>query len=299
MALAAAEQAERSFAKAFLNTISTQRITYADDYQQPSEHSLRRVPVFPVAVPPPPERKAHLEASSSSSASLSLVFKSLKPPATYTLSVQPTDTIATIKTQLATLPSAPPSDAQRLLLKGKALADGKLLREYTIKDGDTLNLVVKPGFNWDPSAPSATTSEVDMASGQSQEVKGFGSGSLDPNARPAASKGRHGRIPSVVLSPSPTPGSPSGQEKDILLTLDTGAVPDSLPSPEVLSSYHETVANPEFWQKLHNFLKQEFTTDADVILAFEDFLCAAKGSLTPHEIAKIRDTVGVTGMAGH
>lgn len=51
---------------------------------------------------------------------------------------------------------------------------------------------------------------------------------------------------------------------------------------------------------LCNFLlhRSEFKTDADVHLAFEDFLCAAKGSLTPSEIAKIRDTVGVIGMAG-
>lgn len=299
MALAAAEQAERSFAKAFLNTISTQPVTYADDYQQPRENSLKRVPVLPVPVPPPPERKPRLEASSSSSASLSLVFKSLKPPATYTLSVQPTDSIATIKTQLATLLSAPPADAQRLLLKGKALADGKLLQEYSIKEGDTLNLVVKPGFNWDPSAPPTSSSEETMASGQSHQPKGFGSGTLDPQAQPTSSKGRHGRIPSVVLSPSPTPGSPNLQEKDILLTLDTNAVADAIPSPDVLSSYHQTVAKPDFWEKLYAFLKQEFTTEADANLAFEDFLCAAKGSLTPHEIAKIRDTVGVTGMAGH
>lgn len=33
-------------------------------------------------------------------------------------------------------------------------------------------------------------------------------------------------------------------------------------------------------------------------LAFEDFLCATKGSLTASEIAKIRDTVGVVGMGG-
>ena len=44
-----AEQAERAFARTFLNTLSTQPITYADDYQQPSQHSLKRVPVLPVS----------------------------------------------------------------------------------------------------------------------------------------------------------------------------------------------------------------------------------------------------------
>ncbi len=44
-----AEKAERAFAKTFLNTLSTQPITYADDYQQPSQYSLKRVPVLPVS----------------------------------------------------------------------------------------------------------------------------------------------------------------------------------------------------------------------------------------------------------
>ena len=44
--------------------------------------------------------------------------------------------------------------------------------------------------------------------------------------------------------------------------------------------------------------RKEFTSETDLNLAFEHFLCATKGSLTASEIAKIRDTVGVIGMAG-
>ena len=44
-----AEDAERTFARTFLNMLSTQSITYSDDYQQPPELSLRRVPVLPVS----------------------------------------------------------------------------------------------------------------------------------------------------------------------------------------------------------------------------------------------------------
>lgn len=46
------------------------------------------------------------------------------------------------------------------------------------------------------------------------------------------------------------------------------------------------------------YCRKEFTTDGDVLQAFEDFLRATKGSLTASEIAKIRDYVGVVGMAG-
>jgi UV excision repair protein RAD23 len=83
------------------------------------------------------------------------VIKSLKPPKTYTLAVQSSDTIADIKSYLASQPGAPPVDVQRLLLKGKALADTKLLKEYNIKDGDTVNLMVKQGqeSNQAPETP--------------------------------------------------------------------------------------------------------------------------------------------------
>jgi len=292
-----AEQAERAFAKTFLTTISTQPIVYADDYQQPSQHSLKRVPVLPIPVPPPPARKPHHEANQSS-ASISLVFKSLKPTAAFTLSVHPTDTISAIKAQLAALPSAPPAEAQRLLVKGKALLDTKLLKEYSIKDGDTLNIAIKPGFNWDPTArPEPLANDTPMSTDSTSQPPGFGSGSLDPKALPQH-KGRHGRIPSVVLSPSPSYDnlrSRSPVEKDILITLD-----DPLPSPqsETLTTYHQTVSKPEFWQRLLEFLKKEFTAETDANLAFESFLCATKGSVTASEIAKIRDTVGVIGMAG-
>lgn len=239
-----AEDAERTFAKTFLNMLSTQSITYSDDYQQPPELSLRKVPVLPIAVPPPPEREPQLQPSGSSSASISLVFKSLKPQATFTISVRPTDTISAIKTQLSAEPSAPPAEAQRILFKGKALADGKLLKEYNnIKDGDTINLMVKPGYDWNTTARS-----------------GVG-------------------------------------EKGIILTIDPGVLPSPVLQPGTMSTYHHTLSRPEFWERLHDFLKNEFRTPEDVHSAFENFLCAAEGSLTASEVAKIRDQVGVIGLA--
>jgi hypothetical protein len=42
------EQAELAFAKTFLNTLSTQPVTFANDYRQPLENSLKRITVFPV-----------------------------------------------------------------------------------------------------------------------------------------------------------------------------------------------------------------------------------------------------------
>ena len=42
----------------------------------------------------------------------------------------------------------------------------------------------------------------------------------------------------------------------------------------------------------------EFAIQSDAITAWEDFFCSSKGTLSVSEIAKIRDKVGVTGMAG-
>lgn len=42
------EQAELAFVKTFVNNLSSQPITYADDFQQPPERSSRKIPVFPV-----------------------------------------------------------------------------------------------------------------------------------------------------------------------------------------------------------------------------------------------------------
>jgi len=55
-----AEQAERAFAQTFLNTLSTQPIIYADDYQQPSEYSLKRVPVLHVSFLSRPAEKRNV-----------------------------------------------------------------------------------------------------------------------------------------------------------------------------------------------------------------------------------------------
>jgi hypothetical protein len=43
-----ASEAETAFVKTLLNTLSTQPVTYAEDYQQPPENFLKKIPVLPV-----------------------------------------------------------------------------------------------------------------------------------------------------------------------------------------------------------------------------------------------------------
>ncbi|KAK0454003.1 uncharacterized protein EV420DRAFT_1556223 [Desarmillaria tabescens] len=266
-----AEQAELAFVNTFLNTIMSQPVTYPDDYHQPPENSLKKVPVLQVPLPAPPQRKQE-EAGSSSSA-ITLTFKSLKPASSTTLRVSPSDTVLSIKSQLS--PANPA--AVRLLLKGKALADNKLLLEYPVHDGDIVNLILKDVPPPDPPVIVAPT-----------PMKPAPITTATP-----ATPSRHTRIPSVVLSPSPSPSA--DKPLDISLSLDT-----DLPSPTrpSASTYHNALAKPEMWDRLYSFLRTEFTTDSDAQQAFEDFLRAGKTVLTANEVARIRDHVGVVGMAG-
>ncbi|TCD62766.1 hypothetical protein EIP91_006438 [Steccherinum ochraceum] len=296
MASEQARQAEHAFVKNFASTLSAHPVTFANDYQQPPENTLRRIPVAPIDLPPPPERKS---ADVAPTGSIDITIKSTKPAQSYSLSVQSTDTIATIKSQLAAKPGAPPADVQRLLLKGKALADGKLLKEYDVKEGDTVNLMVKPGFHWDPSdtAPSPPPA---FSSYGSQEPVGPEHITLLPE-QPSSKRPGHSRIPSVVLSPSPslTP-APDAKLADIPLLLDTSSIPSTGPlsAAAAESPYHATIAQPAFWDRLFTFLSGEFAHRSDAATAWEDFFRASKSQLSVSEIAMIRDNVGVMGMAG-
>jgi len=287
-----ADQAELVFVRSFIKVIGAQPIVYSDDYNQPPQNSLKKVPILPVELPPVPERKG--EPSTPPAASISITFKSTKPPQSFTLAVQPTDTVSEVKALLASQPNAPPAEAQRLLLKGKALADAKLLKEYGVKEGDTINLMLKPGFEWDPTkSPSPpSTSPVKMKYSNLPEIQ---------TPQPKLATGhKHTRTPSIVLSPSPSIVSlePEVKPHDIDLTLDTSLLPTASISRAARSSYQTVISEPPFWDRLYSYLRTEFSNDNDALIAFEDFLRASKGGLTASEIAKIRDHVGVVGMAG-
>jgi hypothetical protein len=244
------------------------------------------------------------------SAKVNLTIKSAKPPASFEISVSPTDTIAAIKDVIAACPGGPPVDVQRLLFKGKALADAKLLKEYTISDGDTVNIMTKPGYVWSSSPQKDATSVPPPA----PEVRKPANLAIPTpmavdNTRPSHSgsgsrshsRSNSANIPDLVLSPTPRSTSPNTTEasQPVLLTVDTSTV--STPSSQsaaTITSYQHTLSQPPFWQHLHAFLQKEFDHREDAATAFEDFLLASKGNLTAHQIAAIRDAVGVLGMGG-
>lgn len=191
-----------------------------------------------------------------------MVFKSAKPAISFPLKVSLSDTISTIKQQLASYPRAPSVDIQRLLLKGKALADNKLLKEYGAAEGTVINLMIKPGSHWDGSE-LPVIKESDFS------------------------------IPSLVVSTSD-----SAKPFPVPLDLNISSFPPPPQSAPEVSSFHNNISSPAFWTRLHLFLQGEFNNKDDAAAAFEQFFLASKSNLTVGEIAKIRDQVGIVGMAG-
>ena len=186
------------------------------------------------------------------------MIKSLKPPKTYTLAVQSSDTIAGIKSYLASQPGAPPVDVQRLLLKGKALADAKLLKEYNINDGDTVNLMVKPGYDWsqalEPQKAEIPASEPEPPVLEPPTLT-LETGETRPD--------RHRRVPSVILSPSPNTLTPlrEGPPIDVALSLDDEDILTPVHAPP--TPYQNVVSSPNFWSDLLDFLRSVRTSSVN------------------------------------
>lgn len=198
--------------------------------------------------------------------SIALTVKSLKPPLSFTIQAQTTDTISHLKTLVAqSSPDAPPPDVQRLLLKGKALVDTKLVKEYSIASGSTLTLMLKP-----TSTPAATSSSSTPAPGQG---------------------GTAGGPPSLTITTETSEGTSSTPITDANID-----IPPSGPQPQVSSAaFHKTISDPQFWQRIHALCVGEFEEEGDADSAWESFLVSMKGRLSAGEAAKIRDVVGVNG----
>ena len=199
---------------------------------------------------------------------MTLTVKSLKPSLTLSVTAQLTDTVLDLKHLVAkSAPSAPPADQQRLLIKGKALTDTKLLKEYDVESGATIHLIVKPASASPAPAPSASSSS-------------------SVSAAPAGSP------PALTITTSVDGDSKAGTS----MPLEVTDAPPLGPQPTVGSAaFHESISDPSFWQKIHALCVGEFANESDADACWETFLLSMKTKLSAGEIAKIRDVVGVTG----
>ncbi|KAG8877163.1 hypothetical protein FRB98_006852 [Tulasnella sp. 332] len=328
---------ELAFLKTQALALQNIPVTFDNDYQPaladvpkrvlPFQVSLAVVSMLITILPPPtkpqPPKTIQTDPSSSTGhrASLSrggvtLIIKSTKPSLSFTLQAHPTDTIAQIKAQLAKEHlRAPVSDDQRLLLKGKVLADAKLLKEYPISSDSTTNitLMTKQGSTWTGEERTATTSPgitVDGVPAGGEVVVAEPETIVQPTpknlARPSGGHG-HARsmsgaadempVPSVTLSPTPDPSTQGHPAMHLDMDLNMIADPPRAMTPTA-EGFHHVISDPSFWQSLMQFLKGQFKTPDDAQIAWEDFFLASKNHLSPNEIAKIRDVTGAVAMAG-
>ncbi|BEI80227.1 hypothetical protein CcaverHIS002_0107560 [Cutaneotrichosporon cavernicola] len=255
---------EKAFAARYVSTIDARPVEYPSDYAPPLEGRPRKTAVLHTPVIAPPEVA---DAEGSQDGSINVTIKSLKPALQLTLTVSLSDSVADLK-KAAAAAGAPAPDLQRLLLKGKALADAKLLKEYDIPDGAVINLLAKAPS---PSAPAPSQIAP-------EPIKGMSPG------RPS-----HLRAPSLTITTT------DAMNIDADFASDVSPEP---PSPVSGANFHRTLSAPDFWHKVHNLCQDEFRIEAEADTVFDCFLMSVKNRLSASETAKIRDEVGVTGMGG-
>ena len=215
-------------------------------------------------------------------ATVNLTVKSLKPSLSLPMTVNLTDSVSQLKSLIAQASSsAPPADSQRLLLKGKALTDSKLLKEYDIADGAIVHLYFKAAAAA-ISTPALNVADVPSSSTSTTPPPVDKSTSAPPSPAP----------PSLTI----TTDVEDGPGISMPLTNFDIAAPPTGPQPEITSAtFHASIADPAFWQKIHALCVTEFEHGDEADLTWEHFLRAMKGKLSAGEAAKIRDVVGVRG----
>lgn len=295
-------------------------VVYGDDHvPSPDEVDLpRKMVPFPIDLPGPPAPTTSSQTAKSET--FSLTIKSLKPPVSFALeNVAGTDSVLSIKERLAAEHSRAPSvDVQRLLLKGKVLADGKLLKEYlpstgVTEDGITLSLMIKPGASWTAEEKPASVPAVSAASPGAQAAPkpdGLAPTSVQPSRSHSRTPSEGGAadqfpVPSLVLSTPMSPSDENAHKQSRPVPLDIADQSGSRPTTPSIPGGGVgggLLTQPIFWVHLREFLLTEVELlrgrEADADDLFESFLLASKGSLEATDIARIRDAVNITGMAG-
>ncbi|TIB38377.1 hypothetical protein E3P86_01665 [Wallemia ichthyophaga] len=202
-------------------------------------------------------------SSSNTPATLNLTVKNVKASQSAEISVQSSSTIADLKYKVVEAALAPSVGAQRLLLKGKALMDDKLVKDYdTLSSGGVLTLMLRGGA---PSTPSSIAPSNAPSNASS-------------NTPPPQN------IPHVALTSADSDSARTAPDPAVDMHSTTK------------SDYEATLADSRLWKKLAAFLNAEFKSDEYGKRALETFFLSIKSTLSPSEIARIREEAGFEAM---
>lgn len=224
----------------------------------------------------PPPALSH-DSEPASTSTVTLTIKSLKPPLVFSLPAPPTATIATLKALLvAQEPSAPPVEAQRWILKGKAMGDAKLLKEFAgVEDGAVVNLMIK----------ATPTPLVPVSAPTDEPVP------MDGIEVPALT------LSSPLPSPNPAAGPASSRPP---LSISTTSIPVVAPARDLPTGIAATISDPALWSDAYDLLRKRFgeARESDVREVWEAWFGGAQGWIEPGAKALIRERVGISAMGG-
>ncbi|GAA5977834.1 hypothetical protein JCM11641_006086 [Rhodosporidiobolus odoratus] len=276
-------QTELATFKATADLLASQKLRYPHAYVPPVEDRSRKPTLVNVPVVEPPSGSTQDEGDAgAANDALSLTIKSLKPPLTFTLSARPTSTIADLKAQLAQAESAaPPAEAQRWILKGKSMGDSKLLKEFPVEEGSTINLMVTKVAS-PAAAPSATHPSTSAVP--------------DPSDSPS--------VPALTLSEPSTSTSVDAPQLSLQTDLDhlplsTSTTADNPALVGLSEDFLAGVISPELWQEIRDVVEKRFGAESvDAQKIWEAMFSGAREYIAPNAKALVREKVGYSSMGG-
>ncbi|BGP32060.1 hypothetical protein JCM10296v2_003839 [Rhodotorula toruloides] len=261
--------AEIQSLRATVDLLASQKLRYPNNYVPPVEERHKRATLVNVPVcEPPTTTHGSDDDDAPATERLNLTIKSLKPPLTFTLAARPTATIGELKAELSAKEAeAPAPQAQRWILKGKAMGDTKLLKEFAVQDGTVVNLMVTKTT----APPAASTSS-------------------DPSD-----------VPALTLSePSSSSNPPQvslARDLDHLpLTTSTSADNPQLAGES--DAFLSSVSSASLWQDVRNVCEARFDRKDEAQRVWEGMFAGAREWISPNDKALIREQVGYSAMGG-
>ncbi|KNZ55724.1 hypothetical protein VP01_25g6 [Puccinia sorghi] len=297
-------QDEINTVKRHLQALCKQQLKLANEHTSSLESRPRKVncPQISLSEPPAP---LSTEPNAASSEPIKITIKSLKPPLTFSIACSPSSTISELKKLLCeSNSSAPPVEAQRLVYKGKALADNKLLKEYeAIQTGETIHLMIKPDSAAANLAFSDRPSSVIVEPGTPISEKTLANATADSGSAKDAEPKLAMKIPKITME---VDGSDSSEQPIISRSRSGSVHTNPLYSPHlgISESFKTVVTSDQFWIGTRQFLESQFAGpvdgpgEANARQLWEHWFNSSKEWLSPSEIARIREATGISGMAG-